>query len=143
MTRGRPPKKGLGEALPVALARGTVMCTLQNGESVCDLIIIGKDQVVLIRVRKARRIRVSQQETEREYQEPILRLRSFPAPGPVIRELWIYSRYGIWRFFRIEDTGIVEICQDGMLLKNPFRVVAMTVRAVYARKKGTRLVKEG
>ena len=66
----------------------------------------------------------------------------FPLQVIILKELWIYSRYGIWRFFRIEDTGIVEICQDGTPLKNSFIVVARTVRAVYPRKTGAALVKE-
>jgi hypothetical protein len=64
-----------------------------------------------------------------------------PDPALVIRDLWVYSRYGIWRFFRIEGAGIVEICQDGTQLKNPFQVVERTVRAVYPRKTGSALVK--
>ena len=141
MTRGRLPKKGLDDAIPVAMARGTVMCFLQNMESVCDFMITGNGHFVFVRVRKARRLRGTLEEMEREFGEPIMRLRSFPGPGPVIRELWAYSRYGIWRFLRIEDASIVEICQDGTPLKNPFKVVARTKRAVYPRKTGSALVK--
>ena len=143
MTRGRLPKKGLDEALPVALKRGVVMSILQTGESVCDFSIIDKDTVVLVRVRRARQIHGSVEALEREFHEPIIRLRSVPGPIPVIRELWIYSRYSTWRFFCIEDAGIVEICRDGTPLKNPFGVVARTARAIFPRKTGTRLAKEG
>jgi hypothetical protein len=142
MTRGRLPKKGLGDAIMVAKARGTVMVFLQNRESVCDFMIIGNGNLIVVRVRKARYIRGTREEIEREFRDPIKGLRSFPGPGPVIRELWIYSRYGIWRFFRVEDTIIVEICQDGTPLKNSFIEVARTVRAVYPRKTGAALVKE-
>jgi len=141
MTRGRPPKKGLSEAILVAKARGTVMSFLQNRESVCDFMIMGSGNLTVVRVRKARCIRGTREEIEKEFQEPIEGLRSFPSSGLILKELWTYSRYGIWRFFRIEDTGIVEICQDGMPLKNPFIVVARTVRAVYPRKTGAALVK--
>jgi hypothetical protein len=57
MTRGRLPKKGLGDALLVALARGRVMTFLQSMESVCDFMIMGNGTLVFVRVRKARRIR--------------------------------------------------------------------------------------
>ena len=141
MTRGRLPKKGLGDAILVATARGTVMIFLQNKETWCDFMIMGNGHLVFVRIRKAKRIRGTREEMEREFRDPVMELRSFPSSGPVIRELWAYSRYGIWRFFRIEDACIVEICQDGTPLKNPFKEVARTVRAVYPRKTGSALVK--
>jgi hypothetical protein len=141
MTRGRLPKKGLDDAILVAKARGTVMIFLHNKESLCDFMIIWNGHLVFVRVRTAMRIRGTREEIEREFRDPIMQLRYVPGPGPVIRELWVYSRHGIWRFFRIEDAGIVEICQDGTQLKNPFQVVERTVRAVYPRKTGSALVK--
>ena len=141
MTRGRLPKKGLGDATMVAMARGKVMIFLQNRESVCDFMIMGNGHLIIVRVRKARRIRGTREEIEREFQDPIMGLRSFPSSDLILKELWIYSRYGIWRFFRIEDSGMVEICQDGTPLKNSFIEVARTVRAVYRRKTGSALVK--
>jgi len=142
MTRGRLPRKGLGYAIIVAMARGTVMSFLQNRESVCDFMIMGNGNLVVVRVRKARRIRGTREEFEREFRDTIKGLRSFPSSGLIFKELWIYSRYGIWRYFRIDDTGIVEICQNGTMLKNSFIVVTRTVRAVYPRKTGTALTKE-
>jgi hypothetical protein len=141
MTRGRLPKKGLEDAILVAKARGTVMSFLQNKETLCDFMIMGNGHLIVVRVRKARRISGTREEFEREFMDPIMGLRSFPSSGLILKELWIYSRYGIWRFFHIVDTGIVEICQDGMPLKNSFIVVVRTVRAVYPRKTGTALVK--
>jgi hypothetical protein len=141
MTRGRPPKKGLGDATTVATARGTVMHILRDTEILCDFMIKGNDQLIFVNVRKALRLGGTREEMEREFREPIMRLRSFPTSANIIRELWTYSRRGIWRFFRIEQAGIVEICQDGTLLKNPFIEVVRTVREVHARKKGSPLVK--
>jgi hypothetical protein len=141
MTRGRLPKKGMGDAILVAKARGTVMIFLQNKETLCDFMIMVNGNYVFVRVRTAERIRGTREEIEREFRESITGLRSFPSSDLILKELWIYSRYGIWRFFRIEDTGIVEICQDGTPLKNPFQVVERTVRAVYPRKTGAALVK--
>jgi hypothetical protein len=78
---------------------------------------------------------------EKEFCEPVIRLRSFPSSVSVTRELWTYPRYGIRRLFRIDNTAIVEICQDGKLLKNPFVEVARTVRAVGVKKPGTAMMK--
>jgi hypothetical protein len=141
MTRGRLPKKGLEDAILVAKARGTVMIFLQNKETLCDFMIMGNSHIVFVRVKTAGRIRGTREEIGREFPDPIMELKCFPSSGLILKELWIYSRYGIWRFFRIEDTGMVEICQNGTPLKNPFQVVERTVRAVYPRKTGAALVK--
>jgi hypothetical protein len=140
MTRGRLPKKGLGDAIQVATARGTVMSFLQNRESICDFMIMVNGILVFVQVRKARRICGTREEIEREFRDSVMRLRSFPSSALVVKELWIYSRYGIWRFFRIEDTGIVEVCQDGTLRKNPFVEIIRSKRAVYPKKMGAALV---
>lgn len=96
--------------------------------------------LVFVQVRKARRIRGTREEIEREFRDSVMRLQSFPSSVLIIKELWTYSRYGIWRFFRIDDTGIVEICQDGTLQKNPFIEIIRTKRAVYPKKMGSALV---
>jgi hypothetical protein len=141
MTRGRPPKKGLVDATTVATGRGTVMCFMRAVESPCDFMIKSNDKLVFVSVRKAIRLSETREKMERKFQEPIMWLRSFPVSANIIRELWTYSRRGIWRFFRIEQAGIVEICQDGTQLKNQFIEVIRTVRGVPARKKGSALIK--
>ena len=40
-------------------------------------------------------------------------LRTLPGSGLVTRELWLYSKKGIWRYFRVTDSGIEEIGPDG------------------------------
>jgi hypothetical protein len=141
MTRGRPPSQGLDDARRVATARGTVMSFIKNRENRCDFMIVGNGNLIFVQVRKARRVGSTREEMEREFCEPVMRLRSFPSSVSVTRELWTYTRYGIWRFFRIDDTTIVEICQDGKTLKNPFVEVARTVRAVRRKKPGSAMMK--
>jgi hypothetical protein len=141
MTRGRPPKKGLADAMTVATGRGAVMCFMRSSDNLCDFMIKSNDKLVFVSVRKAIRLSEKLEKMEREFQEPIIWLRSFPVSANIIRELWTYSRHGIWRFFRIEQTGIVEICQDGTVMKNSFIEVIRTVRGVQARKKGSALIK--
>jgi hypothetical protein len=141
MTRGRPPSQGLDDARRVATARGTVMSFVKNRENRCDFMIVGNGNLIFVQVRKARRVGCTREEMEREFCEPIMRFRSFPSSVSVTRELWTYTRYGIWRFFRIDDTTIVEICQHGKPLKNPFVEVARTVRAAGLKKPGTAMMK--
>jgi hypothetical protein len=114
---------------------------MRASESPCDFMIKSNDKLVFVSVRKAIRLSETREKMEREFQEPIMWLRSFPVSADIIRELWTYSRRGIWRFLRIEQAGIVEICQDGTQLKNQFIEVIRTVRGVPARKKGSALIK--
>jgi hypothetical protein len=141
MTRGRPPKRGLADATTVATGRGMVMRFMRSPDNLCDFMIRSNDKLVFVSVRKAIRLSENLEKMEREFQEPIIWFRSFPVSANIIRELWTYSRHGIWRFFRIEQVGIVEICQDGKQLKNSFIEVIRTVRGVPARKKGSALIK--
>ena len=117
------------------------MSFVKNRENRCDFMILGNGNLVFVQVRKAQRAGGTREEMEREFCEPVMRLRSFPSSGSVTRELWTYTRYGIWRFFRIDDTTIVEICQDRKPLKNPFVEVARTKRAVGVKKPGSALMK--
>ena len=141
MTRGRPPRQGLDDARRVATARGTVMSFVKNRENRCDFMIVGNGNLIFIKVGKARRVGSTREEMEREFCESVMRLRSFPSSVSVTRELWTYTRYGIWRFFRIDDTTIVEICQDGKPLKNPFVEYVRTKRAVGVKKPGSAMMK--
>jgi hypothetical protein len=117
------------------------MSFVKNRENRCDFMIVGNGDLVFVQVRKARRVGTTREEMEREFCEPVMRLRSLPSSVSLTRELWTYTRYGIWRFFRIDDTAIVEICQDGNPLKNPFVEVARTKRAVGVKKPGSALTK--
>jgi hypothetical protein len=117
------------------------MSFVKDRENRCDFMIVGNGNLVFVQVRKARRVGCTWEEMEREFCEQIMRLRSFPSSVSVTRELWTYTRYRIWRFFRIDDTTIMEISQDGKPLKNPFIEVARTVRAVRVKKPGSALMK--
>ena len=140
MTRGRLPKKGLDDALLAAQARGRVMSFSQNGESICDFMIMGNGMLIFVRIRKARRIHGTLEEIERQFQDTLLQLRSFSSSNLIRRELWIYSRHCTWRFFCIGEPGIVEICQNGAPQKSSFVEVLRTQRAVHKKKVGSSLV---
>ena len=56
---------------------------------------------------------------------------SLPGSADIIREFWVYSKYGSLRFFRVEDSDFLEIGRDDLPLaargesrgrKNPGRV---------------------
>jgi len=43
----------------------------------------------------------------------IAELRLFPPSQQIRLELWVYTRHGTYRFFRLTDTGLEEIQQNG------------------------------
>ena len=74
-----------------------------------EFLLSGNGLFVIVRVRLARKLSTSIAGIEREFAEVIAGLRLVPRNGPVSCELWLYSRYGTLRHFRIVDDGLVEI----------------------------------
>jgi hypothetical protein len=118
MTRGRLVTKGLDEAIQTAGARGAIMKFSPYGEIVCNFLIRSPLRLTFVRIKYASRFHGTLAEIEAEYRDLIGRLRSIPGSSLVIRELWIYSRYGTWRYFRVTETGIEETSMEYMPVKN-------------------------
>jgi len=61
---------------------------------------------------------------EREAADALTTLRAI-APGPGIsRELWVYLPRGSFRFFRVEETGLVELDRAGSVIQPQPKPVA-------------------
>jgi hypothetical protein len=116
MSRGPLPSKGFDAALPIAKARGHVMYFRRMRGSTADLMVSGNGILAIIRIQNAPRLHMTLADIEAEFRDAIALLRIHPGGGPVSRELWLYSRYGSLRFFRVEDNGIVELSADGKVL---------------------------
>jgi hypothetical protein len=116
MTRGRPPQKGLDVAIPIAKERGRVMEFRQTSENLCEFLIIGNGCLAMVRLRKARRLHGTIAEVEADFSDAVTRARTIPCGGPVSRELWLYSRFCVMRFFRVGDSGLVELDRHGLPL---------------------------
>jgi hypothetical protein len=86
---------------------------VQTADNLCDFVISGKGILALVRVRKSRRLHSPVAQIEEDFSGAIADARRIPCGGPVSRELWLYSRFGILRFFRILDDGIVELDRRG------------------------------
>lgn len=125
MRRGPPPTKGFGIALPIALMRGRVMLFQQVPEHVCDFTITGNGIFALVRLMSATRLHAAIAEITRHYSDTVAGLSTIPFGGPVSRELWLYSRYGTLRYFRVAEAGLVEIDSNGFLFMNGKPVSAL------------------
>lgn len=126
MKRGPSMPRGIAFALPVALRRGHVMIFIPSLVNIGEFLIAGNGFFVLVGIRFARRIRAALNEIEAEFAGAITDLRLAPRTGPVSCELWLYSRYGTLRHFRVNDTALAETDLYGLPLdlKKPAAVVS-------------------
>jgi len=110
--RGRRPTTGLKKALKIAEARGGIMKLSEDIDRVADFIIRSPGRLVFVRAMRVTRLRCAPEDLDAECQRTIRVLRTLPGYGPVVRELWAYTRHG-FRFFRISDATIERIDKDG------------------------------
>ncbi|OPY36408.1 MAG: hypothetical protein A4E35_01947 [Methanoregula sp. PtaU1.Bin051] len=109
MTRGPVSEQAITWALPIAAQRGTVYFFRPDRESPCDFEIVSSREVVFVRVKRTRCFHRTAEELEADCREHVLRLRAVPKAPSISRELWVCSRYGRWRFFRVTEAGIEEL----------------------------------
>lgn len=113
MSRGRPPYNGMELALPVAEARGRVMEIVQNGNAPAMFVIDADGKIFFVFIRRVDPFRITPREMEAQNRTVLVLIRSLPASADIIREFWAYSKYGTVRFFRVEDSLLLEIGRDG------------------------------
>lgn len=117
MSRGPYPGRTLAAALPIAEIRGTVHRIQSARGGLYDIVIATAVPVAFVRVRYADRINLSLAETEDFYRDAIEGLRAIVSTENISRELWLRSRHGTWRFFRVITPGLVELSRDGTPLR--------------------------
>jgi hypothetical protein len=124
MTKGRPATTGVDDAVIIAHKRGCVMRIVYGLESICDLVIRTAAYVAFVKARRTDKITATIREIEHTYQDLIAELRLFPVSAEILRELWIYSKHGTYRFFRISMAGIDEVDRDGKPVRPPEEIAA-------------------
>jgi hypothetical protein len=127
MTKGRPATTGVDDAIVIARKRGCVTRIVYGLESVCDLLIRTAAYVVFVKTRRTEKITATIQEVEYVYRNLIAELRLFPASAQILLELWIYSKHGTYRFFRVGEAGLVEVDREGVPVPLPGELAALAV----------------
>jgi len=117
VSRGPRANQTLADAIVIAKIRGTVQMAERGPEMLYDFTITGTIPSAFVSVKYTEHILMLLAEIARECDEKIRRLRSVAQDTAVSCELWLRSRYGTWRFFRVFAEGIVEIGRDGRELK--------------------------
>jgi hypothetical protein len=113
MSRGHKPRRAYRAAMPVAEGRGKVQMAENGPERLYDFRIVSAVPVASICVKYAGRILATLAEIAAEFCEEIRKLRAITHDSAISRELWLCSKHGTLRFFRIIADGIVELGRDG------------------------------
>jgi hypothetical protein len=114
MTRGRQPIVAQEDAIPVAEKRGIVMHYQHEPGSLCDFSIMGPERIAFFRVKRVRRLCCAIEEIVRQFAPEIAALRMIVSVPAISREIWTCSPKGVFRFFRICETSIIELGRDGL-----------------------------
>jgi hypothetical protein len=85
----------------------------RSPESLYDFMILCTIPVAFVRVKFAPRIRLSLAEIAADFREAILQLGAVTHDTAISRELWLCSKHGTLRFFRIIADSLVELGRDG------------------------------
>jgi hypothetical protein len=113
MSRGPPSRRALAEAIPIARRRGTFQVAGRGPENLYDFTIVSAIPVAFVRVSYCTRIHAPVAEFMMEFLDELLQLRMVTRHDAISRELWLRSRHGTWRFFRLTSEYLVELGQDG------------------------------
>jgi hypothetical protein len=113
MSRGPPPRRALADAIPIARQRGTVQVARIGSGNLYNFSIISAIPVVFVRVSYCTWIQTPVAELEKEFEEELILLRQIVTHEALSRELWLRSRHGTWRFFRLSGEILIELGRDG------------------------------
>jgi len=114
--KGRPPSRAIKEALGLAKLRGLVHQCVSDPERLYDITIVGVRPIAFIRVMYAPEIPAALSKILNDFRKEIRLLRLISPDATESLELWLRSKHGTWRLFRVVGDSIAEIDRDGKLL---------------------------
>ena len=112
MTRGRRPVNAIDEAVEIAARRGSVEQVTGKRACAFDLIIIGPDRIVFVKMRRSRAPFTYAREVTNSYQREIASLHQVPLTSVTAREFWVRSPKGAWQFFLVRNSSVQELPAD-------------------------------
>ena len=119
MTRGPIPKRTFADICAIATKRGTLTWFDLSARDSALFAIFTFDLVSIVGVRRTKRLRACPEEILREFAGTIAELKSAVLTGQVIRELWLCSYNGGWRFFQLVGGDLAELDRDGRPVGRP------------------------
>ncbi|MFA4860197.1 hypothetical protein [Methanoregula sp.] len=119
MTRGRKPLMALREAVLIAKKRGETRQFMHEPGIICNFVIYCICFVAHVRIKRVTRVHCSHAWIEREAADALATLRAIASGPGISRELWVFLLRGSFRFFRVTDTGLIELSRDGSVMPEP------------------------
>lgn len=116
MTRGRKPLMALREAVLIAKKRGETRQFMHESGTICNFVIYCPCFVAHVRIKRVTRVHCDHAWIEREASDALAALRAIASGHGISRELWVFLPRGAFRFFRVTDTGLVELDRDGAVM---------------------------
>jgi hypothetical protein len=116
MTRGRKPLMALREAVLIAKKRGETRQFMHEPGTICNFVIYCPTIVAHVRIKRVTRVHCSDALIERDAADALVMLRAIAYGPGISRELWVFLPRGAFRFFRVEDTGLIELDRDGVVI---------------------------
>jgi hypothetical protein len=123
MTRGRRPLMALREAVLIAKKRGETRQFMHEPGTICNFVIYCQGFVAHVRIKRVTRVHCSHAWIESEAADALTTLRAIASGDGISRELWVFLPRGAFRFFRVTDTGLVELDRDGVVMTEKPRPV--------------------
>jgi hypothetical protein len=114
MTRGRPPGQALKEAKIIARRQGKLCENTEGRGLLYDFAIHLGLALIYIRVKRTRREARTLEEFADACASDLARLRRIPPTAGLVRELWVRTPRGKWRYFVVLDDRISEIPPEAM-----------------------------
>jgi hypothetical protein len=116
MSRGRRPLMALREAVLIAKKRGETRQFMHGPGTICNFVIYCLAFTALVRIKRVTRVHCSHAWIEREAADALADLRAIASGSGISRELWVFLPRGRFRFFRVTDTGLIELSRDGSVM---------------------------
>jgi hypothetical protein len=114
----------LREAILIARKRGETRQFMHEPGTICNFVIYCLGFTALVRIKRVTRVHCSHAWIEREAADALAVLRAIASGSGLSRELWVFLPRGRFRFFRVTETGLVELSRDGSeMLEKPLQVI--------------------
>jgi hypothetical protein len=104
------------ESVLIAKKRGEVRQFMHEPDMICNFVIYCLGFVAHVRIKRVTRVHCSHTWIEREAADALASLRAIASAPGISRELWVFLPRGSFRFFRVEDTGLIELSRDGSVM---------------------------
>ena len=106
----------LREALMIAKKRGETRQFMHEPGTICNFVIYCPGFVAHVRIKRVTRVHCSPAWIECEAADALAALRAIASGSGISRELWVFLPRGAFRFFRVTDTGLIELSRDGLVM---------------------------